>query len=452
MLRHLTRALLAATMTVITHAGVTQADDGPSLQPEAALRAFELARRLSDRDAGATWGKSLYGPMLLVDPATRRVMANQADAEGRLSATDGVYVGEMPESVGIANTATEWSGRRWTMLMWPLPADEAARGTLLMHELFHRIQDELGFPAASPANSHLDGADGRTLLRLEWRALAAALGGAGDRRREAIGDALVFRARRHALFPDGAREELDLERNEGLAEYTGQRLCGPASEFARRAAENLRARAGNPYLARGFAYASGPAYGALLDELDPQWREAIRAGGQAGDGRRAVDLDLGVLLARAIGFPLPADLARASELRMMRYDGEQLAQEERERESARQARLAEYRRRFVESPALRLPLSGEVSYTFNPNGMEAFDEHASYFGWLRVVDEWGILESSGGALLVRSEGRLSEAVVAGPVDPAAADLRGEGWTLKLTPGWAVVPAESTGWTVRPSRE
>jgi hypothetical protein len=53
------------------------------------------------------------------------------------------------------------------------------------------------------------------------RALAEALSHDGDGRRAAIRDALDFRARRRALFPGAAEEEDALERNEGMAEYTG---------------------------------------------------------------------------------------------------------------------------------------------------------------------------------------------------------------------------------------
>jgi hypothetical protein len=72
---------------------------------------------LCEEDAGNLWGVSFCGPILFVDPMTRTVVANQADAEGVLESRLGVFVGELPTEVGIANTATEWSGIRWTMLM-----------------------------------------------------------------------------------------------------------------------------------------------------------------------------------------------------------------------------------------------------------------------------------------------------------------------------------------------
>src|ERR1041384_4843095 len=136
---------------------------------------FQEAQGICTRDAGQLWGVSLCGPMLLVDPATRTVFANQADANGALTKQGAVFTGHWPEDQNIANTAVGWAGAKWTMIRWPLPTNEMERKRLMMHELFHRVQDEINLPAANPSNDHLDTRDGRVWLQLEWRALRAAL-------------------------------------------------------------------------------------------------------------------------------------------------------------------------------------------------------------------------------------------------------------------------------------
>ncbi len=65
-------------------------------------------------------GKTLYGPMLFVQPESRAVVANEADASGLLQKQGDVYAGVLPKDVMIANTAVDWAGKRWTMVMWPL--------------------------------------------------------------------------------------------------------------------------------------------------------------------------------------------------------------------------------------------------------------------------------------------------------------------------------------------
>src|SRR5690606_4478315 len=74
-------------------------------------------------------------------------------------------------------SATDLGGTRWSMVVLPLPEDDALATSLLGHEQFHRFQGRIGLPLTSPSNDHLDEAEPRTLMRLEWRALAAAVGG-----------------------------------------------------------------------------------------------------------------------------------------------------------------------------------------------------------------------------------------------------------------------------------
>ncbi|HET9529626.1 MAG TPA: hypothetical protein VFQ92_04695, partial [Blastocatellia bacterium] len=184
---------------------------------------FEEARDICRKDNGRLWGVSLDGPLLFADRRTRSIVANQSDREGRLTRKGNVFVGKLPETENIANTATRWAGVEWTMIAWPLPENRQSRARLMAHELFHRVQDEIGLPGANPANEHLDTLEGRLLLRLEWRALRQALAASADERRRAVEDALVFRALRREQF-GSAETERGLEMNEGLAEYTGVSL------------------------------------------------------------------------------------------------------------------------------------------------------------------------------------------------------------------------------------
>ncbi|HEY0671277.1 MAG TPA: hypothetical protein VGD27_03370, partial [Longimicrobiales bacterium] len=245
----------------------------PAVDPQLAAQYFDEARSLSAADGGKLWGIPVYAPMIFVEPVTRQAVANVQDAEGRLQKQGNVFVGTLPPEMIIANNATRWSGTHWTMVRWPLPENRYVRRRLMAHELFHRMQDTLRLPATDVANSHLAYGDGRILMRLEWRALAEALMREGGARGDAIADALLFRARRRQLFPQAAREERLLELNEGLSEYTGFKLSGlPAGVVRDRAAVQLGSYETMDNFARSFAYASGPAYGLLLDAAAMSWR------------------------------------------------------------------------------------------------------------------------------------------------------------------------------------
>jgi hypothetical protein len=199
---------------------------------EKAGKAFSEAEQISSNDAGRLWGTLLYGPMLLVDPETRAVVANEPDAQGLLHPERSLYVGTLPESVPIADAPTEWAGKRWTMLRWPLPEDTLTRRVEFAHEMFHRIQPELHLNAPDTLNSHLDTAEGRLWLELEWRALAAALIESGQAQTQAISDALSFRNHRHEMFRGSAESERNLEIAEGIAEYTGLSAGAPDGDTA----------------------------------------------------------------------------------------------------------------------------------------------------------------------------------------------------------------------------
>ncbi len=397
------------------------AGDGETGAPAAAA-AFESARNLCTADGGALWGRSLCGPILLVDPGTRAVFANQADAEGRLQPRGKIFVGELPVEINVANTALAWAGVRWTMLRLPLPADEERRRVLLAHELWHRVQADLGFASEEMGNEHLDTREGRSWLQLEWRALAAALQASAEKRAAATGDALLFRARRREIFPTAAAAERALEINEGLAEYTGVRL-GARADRPRFVVEHELAEAPRqPSFVRAFAYATGPAYGLLLDDAQPGWRKALK-----------IDDDLAALLARAVQFELPTNLAALAAKRAASYGAQELEETEERREREHAARRADYRARLVDGPVLIIPLA-KMQLQFDPGDLVPLGAPGTVYPKIRIVDEWGILTVTRGGALLSSD--FSRITVPAP--------EGAGWKLELRPGWEIQPAARAG--------
>src|SRR6185369_16778641 len=230
--------LVLASLLVFVTAAATQS---PSIDTKLAKQYFQQLKQTSDRDGGKTWGLTLYGPVLFVDPRTGNIVANQADLEHKLVPQDGVFTGKLPSEISPANTAIDWAGVHWTMVMWPVAEFRQARERLLLHECFHRLQEKLGLPVRDAVNAHLDTLNGRIWIQMEWRALERALRQTGPARKAAVADALLFRAYRRSLFPDSATNENALELNEGLAEYTGVKLSSAdLQETAVRANLSLR--------------------------------------------------------------------------------------------------------------------------------------------------------------------------------------------------------------------
>ena len=190
--------------------------------PEDAYSTYFAEVKASEAQQVNLWGKDMYGPMLLVNPATREVFSNFPDGGGVLKQDGEVYHGTLPLDINIANTMVHWNGRDWAMIMLPLPNNRSDRINLMAHELFHVVQSSLGFKGYSPDNSQLDDKNGRIYLRLELEALRKALESQStyDMKKH-LTDAVVFREYRYVLFPQAKITENLLELNEGLAEYTG---------------------------------------------------------------------------------------------------------------------------------------------------------------------------------------------------------------------------------------
>lgn len=405
-----------------------------SIDESLAAQYFQQAESICAKDNSTLWGIKLCGPMLLVDPSTRSIVANKIDGEGNLTKKGNVFVGKLPDKINIANTAMTWAGVKWTMIMWPLPSNDRARARLMFHELFHRVQDDLGLLASSPANGHLDRLEGRIWLQLEWRALAAALSKIGDESRNAIEDALIFRAYRRSLFPNSDATERGLEMNEGLCEYTGVKLRGtPDEESIAYIGRQLESAEQTPTFARSFAYASGPPYGFLLDRTKTEWRK----------GLKPTD-DFGVLARKGYSIKVPANIKQEAEKRAFKYRGAELRAAETERDAKRRKQLAVYRAKLIDGPLLILSFGAEASYSFDPNNVESLDDIGTVYPTMRVSDTWGILEVTSGALMIHDPKRGSRVQVPAPADRTGRRIQGEGYTLELHDGWTIVPSERMG--------
>ena len=384
------------------------------VQPLVAQRWFEEATKLCERDAGRLWGVSLCGPMVIIDQATGTRATSRPEPEG-----------PPPRFPGFADAPVSWGGLRW--FSWPLYmlADKTAdeRQRVMLHGLFHRIQAELGFTASNGFNEHLDTLEGRVWMQLEWRALRRALESNGSGRAEAVADALAFRRERRRLFPGAAENERREEIKEGLPSYTGVAAWANSAADAHRAAAPPASV--DVSFVGAFAYMSGPAYGVLLDDLLPGWRRQVRSAS-----------DLGDMLASANNRPLTADVAVAA----ARYDAATLRTREEARDQARQVRVAELRRRYVDGPVLTMPAVGRR--TSDSTGAVGIPGAGTlFFHNFTLSAQWGRLNADGGVLIASDESTLS-VPVSGPLEGTT--LRGDGWSATLNSGWVVRPSARAG--------
>jgi hypothetical protein len=401
-------------MLVVALAGLMSAPAAQEVDPVRAEAYFQEARQICERDGGRLWGISLCGPMVIADAATRTFATSQP-------APDATW----PATLGIVNAPITWGGERWSAYVWSLlPVDDPqARRRILIHELHHRIQPQLGQVIAGQPNDHLDTLEGRYWLQLEWRALAQALPASNRGAADAVRDALAFRTARRAEFPGAAANERADEIREGLAQYTGTVLAAASpAEAATDAIRQLGLYAENPTFVSTFGYPSGAAYGVLLDRWSPGWTHRFKT----------TD-DLGTLLMTAAGIEPADDVTAAAG----RYGGAALRAAEERRAKEREARVADLRKRFVDGPVLVVPRGRQAS--IKTTGITPIPGEGRVIFEYRTEAEWGTLEAFG--VLVSTDGRLRLPL---PYRLENGVMVGDNWTLTLAPDWKTAAGPRPG--------
>ena len=403
MTRALRATILSWTLTLLAPPAAAQVDQ------QRAQEFFKEAQALCERDGGRLWGVSLCGPMVMADRRTQTIATNQPAPDGT-----------RPPILGLVNAPVEWGGARWTAFMWDFVLGQTPRGRreLFLHELFHRVQPQLGLIVEAQANEHVDAADARYWLRLEWRALAQALRESGAPRNAAVRDALAFRQARHMLYAGSAESERAVEITEGLAHYTGVALGAPTREDAIVSAVDLASVDTVESFVRSFPTTSGTLYGLLLDATSPGWTRRVRS----------TD-DFGELLMRALGVQPAADAAASA----ARYGGDEIRAFEQQRQERRKERIAELRRRFVDGPVLQIPAAGGAA-SDSRGAVVIPDVGTVWFGGYRASGNWGTLDAEKG-VLVASDGKWRR--VPAPQRRDSVTFYGDGWTFKAAPGWLI---------------
>ncbi len=364
------------------------------------------------------WGLDLYSPILFADPNTRIVYANDSDVDGILKQSKRLYIGQLPKSINIANTALTWGGKRWAMIILPLPNDKHDRLNLITHELFHRVQPQLNFNLNNADNNHLDRKDGRIYLRLELEALRRAILSSSDKtRRTHISNALTFRRARYQLYLKADSIENLLELNEGIAEYTGLVLSGRNDQqILRHITEVLSQFLNNKTFVRSFAYQATPIYGYLLSKSKRYWNKDISAKTNLSD-----------YFQNSFGLKVPFNALDKAASILKNYSGEVIISEETKREELNIQLVKFQVARFITSPHFEL-LFEKMNVSFDPRNIISLEEFGTVYPTIRITDNWGILTVQNGALMSPNWNKIT---ITEPTESNSNIVKGDGWTLEL---------------------
>ena len=391
---------------------------------------FDKAAAFFDEIKSATaknrelWGIDIYGPVLLVVPETRAVIANVAASSESLKQKGQIFTGRLPEDIGIANTCVNWEGKNWAMIILPLPEKKSERINLLTHELFHCSQARLGFTAHNPSNTHLDEKEGRIFLRMELEALKKAIASnALPERKGHLTSAFTFRKYRQSMFENAKKEENFLELNEGLAEYTGVIMSARSnSEMQEHLTSRISDITSNPSFVRSFAYETTPAYGYLLSGINKNWQTDISRNEnlteyfQKAFQIQPITLENNLLVEQT-----------------NRYNGAVIYEEENLRDEKIKRLKREYTNKFVKGSHLKISLEN-MKISFDPRNLIPLGQYGIVYPNLRITDTWGILTVENGALLSASWDKVS---ITKPTKVTSKQALGDGWTLEITDGYFI---------------
>lgn len=370
------------------------------------------------------WNLNIYSSILLVNPQTRELIANEQDANGVLKKEGELYTGVLPQEINIGNTAIEWSGTRWAMFIMPIiPKEKLRRLTLFAHELFHQAQPSLGFNVKESNNSHLDAKEGRVYLRLELEALKASVKSSSDEMlNEHLTNAIAFRRYRNELFPNSETFENLMEINEGLAEYTGQMI----SEINKEELffdQNISELIPMPTYVRSFGYKTIPAYGYLASKIKSDWNKNIDSNTNLID-----------YFSELFQIEIPSDLKSYTQSKLDLYGGNNILAEEEKREIRNRELLAKYKALFIDNSHLDIKLEN-MNFSFDPRNISPLENIGKVYSQIRIVDNWGILTATEGALI---SSNFKKVTVSKPTKTDGNRLEGQGWVLELNEGYSII--------------
>jgi len=379
-------------------------------------------------DNGKLWGVNLYGATMIVDPQSRFIVANQSDNNRSLKEKSGVYIGKLPLNYNISNTSFDWNGKKWTMVMWnALPStDKYSRNQLFIHESWHRIQNEIGVKPLMSENTHLDGLQGAILLKLELTSLKQALQTEEIvQRKKYLSNALTIRTYRQLLFPNNT--ENDFERHEGMAEYTGYKLCGLNDGVITKAiSKRLELSMDKDGLANSFAYLTGPAYGILFDNLLNNWIKEILQGKSLPEIGLEID-----------GINISSDstkLKSAISKIISEYHAEPLIKGETEKFEQQKKQITYYKQKLINGNQLIIK-NNNLNLSYNPQEkLIPIDSLGVVYKTMRITGEWGFLEVNNGVLRTND---WQAFIVSAPTSVNTGTIEESDYKLVLNNGWCV---------------
>jgi hypothetical protein len=410
-------------------AGCKGQEDNSYLTPEKARQYFNKVEEACNRDNGKLWGKNLYGPMMFVDRATRKITANKPDSKGILKEKDGIYTGYYPKELIINNVPVTFGGTFFALVPLPGEEDEFRIISRSIHSLFHCFQESAGYKSSSFNISIMDQKNARLWVKLEWKALRKAISSDGPEKNLAIRDALIFRGSNRESYQNYALDENRFENYEGLATFTFMMLStNSQEEYKTRLFEYLDRIYSFPSYSRSYGFIHGALYATLLYQKGFDFTAV-----------RTADADMGQIVRDLYQIQLPEVCRDVAGSIALNYDFEKIMQEETERDAQIRERIHRQTGDFTEKPVVFFELESP-SFDFEPEDIHPVDTLGTIYSKIRILDNWGKLTVDKGGCLVSNNFKYLRVTAKGYKEDKNR-IEGEGWHLILNDNWELVQVD-----------
>lgn len=394
--------------------------------PEKAVKYFREVETICNNDGGKLWGKNLYGPLMFIDRQSRKIFANQPDKEGLLKEKDGVYLGDYPKEKIIYNVAMDFGGITYAIAPLPPQEDEYQIKSAALHGLFHYFQKSSGIEPSRFNTKNMDEKEARLWLKLEWRALRNAINNEGEKRVQAIRDALIFRGTRREIYPLFTNDENKFEDFEGLSTFTFTLLCGSSKEDIRsKLSESLDRIYKFQSYARSYGLINGGLYGYLAYEKGFDFKTIQND-----------SVDLGNIVKDLYNIQLPAVKRDVAGSLALNYDVQSINTEEEQRLADIRERHKRQLATFTEKPIVFLELESPY-FDFEPQDIRSLDTLGTIYTAMRISDNWGKLTVDKGGCLISYNLKYLR-ITARNFREAKNHYYGDGWHLILNDDWKMI--------------
>ncbi|MFZ0282403.1 MAG: hypothetical protein WAL29_12175 [Bacteroidales bacterium] len=399
------------------------------LTPEKAKEYFMRIEDLCNRDSGKLWGKNLYGPVMFVDRASRKITADKPDDEGLLKFKDGVYTGIYPRESIIGTTAVEFGGTLYAMVPLPAGEDSYRITSRAIHSLFHVFQQSNGIGSTSFNATNMDEKEARIWIKLEWKALRKAINSTGEEQLLAIRDALIFRGSNRETYPEFASIENQFEAYEGLATFTYTLFEAQSpEEYKTRLLSYLDTRYALPSYARSFGNIHGALYATLLYYKGFDFKTIV-----------SDKIDLGNMVKELYNIKLPQVCRDVAGSISISYNLDEIMKEEEIRKLEIDESLKKQLSDFTERPVVYLELESPY-FDFEPEDVHPLDTLGTIYSSMRVSDNWGKLTVDGVGCLVSNNYKFMRITARG-FKSEKNNFYGVGWQLTLNDGWEMAEVD-----------